>query len=113
MALLVNCVSQKKAEYELPDQMLPHVKVEYAKQCEKGQELYSMSCAKCHNERVGLKKVIPDFTQEQLTGYTIRETNPKHRATLQDTLVTTEELNYIMTFLMYKKKSGVAMSPKK
>ncbi|MDZ4665337.1 MAG: hypothetical protein SGJ15_10705 [Bacteroidota bacterium] len=99
------CTTHKQINYELPDAMLPHVKVHYADQCDKGQKLYDLSCAKCHNTKVKGKVIIPDFKPEQLTGYTLRVANSRHESSLPDTLVTEEELIMIMTFLSYKKKN--------
>lgn len=105
----VACVSEKKIEYNFPDQMLPFVKVEYEKQCDKGQILYRLNCAKCHTVKVKGQKVIPDFKPEQLKGYELRLTNARHEQTLTDSAVTAEELGLIMTFLNYKKKSNVPL----
>lgn len=105
--VLIKCTSTKKAEYDFPAQMLPHVKVAYTDQCDKGQALYKTNCAKCHSYKVKGKTYIPDFKPEQLVGYTLRITNPRHEASLTDTLITTEELGLIMTFLSYKKKNPV------
>jgi hypothetical protein len=104
--VLIKCHSQKKAQYELPEAMLPHVKVMYRVQCDKGQILYDLNCAKCHNTKVKGKEVIPDFKPEQLTGYTLRVANAQHEKNMPDTLVTEEELSIIMTFLGYKKKNN-------
>lgn len=104
--ILIQCRSQKKIQYELPEAMLPHVKVFYGAQCEKGQALYYLSCAKCHNTKIKGKEVIPDFKPEQLTGYTLRVANAQHETNMPDTLVTEEELGIIMTFLGYKKKNN-------
>lgn len=107
--LLAACVSEKKVEYEFPEQMLPFVKTEYAKQCDKGQILYKLNCAKCHNQKVKGHKIVPDFKPEQLKGYELRVTNARHEQNLTDSAVTAEELGLIMTFLNYKKKSNVPM----
>jgi hypothetical protein len=104
-ALFIACVAHKQAPYELPEAMLPYVKVEYAKRCEQGYALYNMSCAKCHTKVVKGKKIIPDFTPAQLTGYTLRVSNAQHEQNMPDSIVTEEELGIIMTFLSYKKKN--------
>lgn len=95
----------KKVTYEFPDAMLPVVKEQYIKFCDKGQILYNINCAQCHNTTVKGKQVIPDFTQEQLTEYELRIQNPKHESSIPESTVTTEELGYIVTFLTYKKKN--------
>lgn len=99
----------KKAEYEFPAEMLPAVKVEYIKQCDKGQALYNMNCGGCHNVKVKGKIVVPDFRTDQLEAYVIRVSNPQHEGTMEETKVTAEELSLILTFLTYKKKEGQPM----
>jgi hypothetical protein len=106
--VLLACTAQKEPAYELPDAMLPHVKVEYAKRCEKGKILYDITCSRCHTVKKGRKEIIPDFKPEQLTGYTLRVSNALHEKNMPDTLVTEEELGIIMTFLEYKKKNVAA-----
>ena len=103
--LLVKCTSQKNVAYEFPAEMAEPIRVEYVKQCDKGQILYNMNCAGCHTRKINGKKVIPDFTAAQLVGYGIRLTNTRHESTLTDTTVSEEELGLIMTFLSYKKKN--------
>lgn len=98
------CAVTKKIEYEFPDAMLPHVKTEYKKQCDKGLALYRMNCGGCHTSKKGRKEIIPDFTEEELKGYALRISNATHEKNMPDSLVTEEELGIIMTFLMYKKK---------
>ena len=105
--LLFACTAQKDPGFELPDAMLPHVKVEYTKRCEQGKILYKISCARCHNTKKGRKEIIPDFKPEQLSGYTLRVSNAQHEKNMPDTLVTEEELGIIMTFLAYKKKNTI------
>ena len=76
----VMCRTQKKAVYELPEAMLPHVKVVYEQRCEKGYALWKLNCAKCHTQKIKGKTVIPDFNPDQLTGYTIRVANKRHES---------------------------------
>jgi len=104
--IVIMCTAQKKVAYEFPDAMLPHVKVQYIEQCDKGQVLYKLSCAKCHTTRVKRREIIPDFKEEQLRGYELRITNAKHTTSLPDSLVSEEELGLIMTFLRYKKRNN-------
>jgi hypothetical protein len=107
--VLMRCKAPQEIPYELPVAMVPAVKIEYAKQCDKGKILYDINCAKCHTTIVKRKEIIPDFTPEQLIGYELRVTNPEHESNIPETTVSAEELGYIMTFLSYKKKSGIAM----
>jgi hypothetical protein len=103
--MVVACATNKKIEYDFPEAMLPHVKLEYQKQCDKGLALYRMNCGGCHSTKNGRKEHIPDFTPEQLKGYALRISNATHEKNMPDSLVTEEELGIIMTFLMYKKKN--------
>jgi len=91
--------------YELPDAMLPHVKVQYAQQCNKGYTLWQKNCSRCHTKNEKRKQIIPDFKPEQLSGYALRAQNKQHEINLPDSTLTQEELGIIITFLTYKKKN--------
>lgn len=91
--------------YTLPEAMLPEVKGEYTKLCNKGQVLYETACSHCHNSGTKRRPVIPDFSQQQLTGYALRVSNRQHERNMPDSLVTEEELNTIVIFLTYKNKN--------
>ena len=103
--VIMACITAKKAPYELPEAMLPHVKVEYSKTCDKGYALYKIACAKCHTSKKGRREIIPDFSPEQLRGYALRVSNAQHEKNMPDSLVSEEELGIIMVFLSYKKKT--------
>ncbi|MFN8438518.1 MAG: hypothetical protein U0V72_12900 [Cytophagales bacterium] len=100
---LYACTSSKKMSYIFPETMSESVKKEYLRQCEKGYVLYNINCAKCHT----VKNKIPDFTPAQIYGYEMRLSNKQHEAQLTTETITTEELGYILSFLSYKKKSGL------
>ncbi|MDB5258609.1 MAG: hypothetical protein JWM14_3304 [Chitinophagaceae bacterium] len=99
------CSAQKKIPYEFPPAMKEPVRLEYEKLADKGQVLWNINCASCHNTKVRGKVIVPDFTPEQLKGYELRITNPQHESGIPETTVSTEELGLIMTFLAYKKKN--------
>jgi hypothetical protein len=99
------CLAQKKVPYEFPAAMKEPVRVEYEKLADKGQVLWNINCAKCHNTKVKGKVIVPDFSPEQLRGYELRVANPEHESGIPETNVTAEELGLIMTFLSYKKKN--------
>jgi hypothetical protein len=106
--LVLPVYAEKKSSkklYEFPDAMAPAVQVEFAKQCDQGLALYNIACAKCHNQIVKGKTIIPDWTSAQLVGYELRVLNQKHETGIPEENVTAEELGLIMTFLTYKKKN--------
>ena len=106
----LQCSAQKKAKkvaYEFPEAMAAPVRASFEKECDKGQILYNINCAKCHMTTIDGKQYIPDFTQSQLVGYELRVLNPKHESEIPETTVTAEELGQIMTFLAYKKRNPV------
>ncbi len=103
--LLMHCTSQKKITYEFPAAMKDPVKQEYLKLCEKGRVLYELNCAGCHSVAVKGRKVIPDFSVEQIEAYTLRISNPQHEKGLPEETITAEELVLVTTFLTYKKKA--------
>lgn len=106
ITLLITCTSKKQVLYELPDAMLPHVKVQYAQQCDKGYVLWQKNCSQCHTKKEKRKTIIPDFKPEQLSGYALRAQNKQHETNLPDSTLSQEELGIIMTFLTYKKKNS-------
>lgn len=100
--VIVSCTQQKKA-YELPAEMLAHVRPEYEKRCEKGYYLYRANCAGCHDITYKRKQYSPDFSADQLQGYSLRISNARHESAMPDSLVSEEELALICNFLAYKK----------
>jgi hypothetical protein len=105
ITILTACLTGKKTQYELPEAMLPPVKEEYKKRCDKGLALYRINCGRCHSTKKHGREIIPDFKPEALTGYALRISNVQHETNMPDTLVTEEEIGIIMTFLTYKKKN--------
>ncbi len=97
---------EPKVAYAFPENMAPAVREAFTKECDKGQALYNLSCASCHNKVVDGKTVIPDWTSAQLVGYELRVLNPKHESGIPEEQVSAEELGNIMTFLTYKKKNS-------
>ncbi len=100
---------QQKILFELPTAMKEEVKTEYRQMCEKGALLYTTHCGGCHDKGSGRKRVIPDFTPEQIKGYEIRVLNKLHESAMPDSLLSADELVLISTFLMYKIPSGVPL----
>lgn len=106
-------IAQKKTEYTFPDDVVADTaKKSFVKQFNQGQILYNISCAQCHNMKDAKNKlVIPDFSLPQLMDYEMR-LYPQHAEKLSDTFVTDVEMNKIILFLRYKKKTGVTVTPK-
>jgi mono/diheme cytochrome c family protein len=103
---------QQKALYQLPTAMREEVKSEYRQLCDKGYLLYTTHCGGCHSIGKGKKKIIPDFSPEQIKGYEIRVMNKQHESSMPDSLLSADELVMISTFLMYKIPSGQPMKKK-
>lgn len=107
-----SCKTPKKVYYEFPTEMLDHVRLEYAKICDKGRALYEINCAGCHTTKKGKQEIIPDFTAEQLEAYQIRAANPTHESRVSEEQVSAEELGQILTYLSYKTKNNVPLKSK-
>lgn len=106
--IIFSCAVKKQTvEYDIPEAMLPEVKVEYIKMCDKGQLLYNGNCGRCHNVTVKRKEFVPDFDSDKLSGYVLLSINEQHESVLPDSVMTTDELSSIVTFLTYKKKNGI------
>lgn len=103
------CASQKQTavRHEFPEAMIAPVKAQYLVHWEKGKVIYGITCAKCHNMKVGRKEIIPDFTEAQLAGYNLRQGNSRHEDALSESVVSAEDLALIYVFLTYKNKTGI------
>lgn len=111
LILLGGCFTSKqpKVTYVFPDEMRADVKEGFIEMWKKGEILYQINCAECHNQKVKGKMIIPEFTDEMLAAYEIRVSDPEHEMALSDTRVTIEELTYISTFLTYRERDSVAL----
>ncbi len=110
--VVIACSTPQKTVYVFPTEMGPPVQAEYTKICDKGKILYDLNCARCHTTKKWGKELIPDFTPEQLESYQIRVANNTHEMLMSDEQLPAEELGMIMTFLTYKKKSGITVAHK-
>lgn len=104
-----------KATYihNFPPGMTDEVQKAYVGLFEKGRILYDINCAKCHNSIVKGIEVMPDFTKEHLAQYELRVQNPRHEEELSEMRINAEELQQVMIFLTYYKKSGENIKGKK
>lgn len=105
---VVHAQKMRKVPSDFPKEMLAEVKADYQKVYDKGQILFSINCAKCHNTVEKKRDILPEFSPDQLKGYELRESNPRHVEGIPETQVSPEELGQIMTFLLYKKKNTPA-----
>lgn len=101
----IKSAAQKKSEFNYPEDSITEAgKKAFVKQFNQGKILYSITCSKCHN----LKNIIPDFSLPQLMDYEMR-LYPEHMERLNNIKVTDIEMQKIILFLRYKKKSGKTM----
>jgi hypothetical protein len=111
-AFIVKPAAQKNAEYDMPvDSTTESSKKEFIKQFKQGKILYNISCAQCHTVKEGRKEIIPDFSVPQLMDYEMRFYYPEHQERLTDTKITDVEMNKIILFLRFKKKTGKPIHP--
>lgn len=96
--------------YDMPDDSLTmptQQKKDFVESCERGIILYNTICASCHNKLIDGKSVVPDFSLPQLMDYEIRIQYPSHEDRLKENNLSVQELDDVVNYLRYKKKSGV------
>jgi hypothetical protein len=69
----------------------------------KGIIIYKQTCAKCHNVKKDGKLYYPDFSLPQLMDYEMRFQYPAHQDELRETNLSPAELDWVVTFLRFKK----------
>lgn len=115
LIITASCMVQKKTKkpdfaWVFPQEMQPHVKEAYIEMWKKGEILYDVSCSRCHNQVVGRKVIVPEFTQEQMATYEVRVSDPQHEMFLTESKVTPEELSLINIYLTYREHDTVALN---
>lgn len=96
--------------YDMPEDSLTMTadkKLAFKESCERGIIIYNTICASCHNKLVDEKSVVPDFSLPQLMDYEIRIQYPSHEDRLKENNLSAQELDDVVNYLRYKKKSGV------
>jgi mono/diheme cytochrome c family protein len=69
---------------------------------EKGKALYKVHCGDCHGIFTKGKDSVPNFTKTQIDNYNANTlVNPEQHAAVRK--MSTEQFNYIMTFLRLRK----------
>jgi mono/diheme cytochrome c family protein len=105
-----NCFGQKKQAFSYPDDIADTAKKSFVKNIYQGKLLYGIACAQCHNKKVNGADIIPDFSLPQLMDYEMRMYE-QHEDKLDDRHVSDIELEKIILYLRYKKKSGITVTP--
>ena len=72
VALLMQCASRAKIEYELPPGIPPQNQQHVMNLLNKGAALYKSNCSKCHGIFSRGKDTIPNFTTQQVESYKAR-----------------------------------------
>ncbi len=114
--ILCACGSQKKSQSALqeqketttPDDIVispdigPAVREIQIQWFEKGKALYKVHCGDCHGIFTKGKDGIPNFTQIQIDNYNANAlANPEQHTAIRT--MSTEQFNYVMTFLRLRK----------
>ena len=100
-------LAQKISEFDYPeDSVTEDSKKSFVKNFNQGKVLYGLTCGSCHNFKEKNKEIVPDFSMPQLMDYEMRIQYIPHRERLDDKHITDDELNRIILFLRFKKKSG-------
>ena len=116
--LLWSCQGQKNAQSSAqpekktvaPDDIVispdvgPAVREIQIQWFEKGKALYKIHCGDCHGIFAKGKDGVPNFTKTQIDNYNANAlVNPEQHAAVRT--MTTEQFNYVMTFLRLRKIS--------
>jgi mono/diheme cytochrome c family protein len=103
-AVLFQCSSQKKAEYDIPGHVPPENKALLIARAEKGKVLYKTYCSGCHGIFTKGKDGVPNFTKMQIDNYHataligLDQTN--HAVAKK---MSSEQIDYVVTFLRLRK----------
>ena len=103
--IATGCFAQKKGEYDMPPGLAEKNQKQFIQFFKEGEAYYKISCAECHNVKEKRKTFYPHFTNEQLELYIMRVKNPEHTDRLTMNNISDEELQKIMHFLKYLKKT--------
>ena len=110
MLALQQCAGKKEVPFTYPKVVTAEMRPAFDEQFQRGHALYEINCSGCHTQVVNGKKVIPDFTRDQLIGYMLRMRYPSHRKPLHETFISRQELMDVELFLKHRKPSGCSMT---
>lgn len=103
VALLMQCASRTKIEYELPPGIPAQNQQHVMNLLNKGAALYKSNCSKCHGIFSKGKDTIPNFTTQQVESYKARfeMSHPENHAFAQN--MHREDLDAVFYFLNNRK----------
>lgn len=105
LVLFVQCsVHKQQTDYIVPDSLTENEKKLYIVRFQEAKAQYDLLCAECHNKRKGFKKQVPEFTEEQMSQYSIREVNEEHGEEFSQKEITPPVLNEIFFYLRHLKR---------
>jgi len=99
----IQCVSQKKITYVIPENYTPAQKEDFLKSMEKGQALYKANCGSCHGIFTKGEDYAPNFTHEQVDNYSaayLRGDPKNHAVALK---MSNDQFFSVMAFLSSRK----------
>lgn len=106
-AFAASTVVSAQKEFDYPeDSISAESRKAFDRTFKQGRILYNTVCGTCHNFKEKNKEIVPDFSMPQLMDYEMRRSYPTHTDKLDDRHVTDDEMNKIILFLRFKKKSG-------
>jgi cytochrome c553 len=102
---LYRCTPQTKVEYNIPDNYEGQTRLNLIKMLDEGQQLYKIHCSRCHGIFTKGKDSITNFSKTQIENYQAAALmdDPKNHAVIQR--IRTEDLDLILMFLRFRKKS--------
>lgn len=103
--LCIEAFAQKEFDYP-EDSVSAESRKAFDKTFKQGKILFNTVCGGCHNFKEKNKEIVPDFSMPQLMDYEMRRVYPNHTDKLDDRHVNDDEMNKIILFLRFKKKSG-------
>lgn len=105
VVMLMQCSTQKKAEYNIPSTASEEYKALLVQRLDKGKELYKVYCSDCHGIFSKGKDSVPNFSKDQIDNYNALfvKQDPKSHAVAKK--LSQEQIDYILTFLRLRKQS--------
>jgi hypothetical protein len=95
---------KKEAIFDYPGYITTDTgRISFLKEFNKGRIIYKQTCAKCHNVNKNGKLYYPDFSLPQLMDYEMRFQYPAHQDELREINLSADELDWVVTFLRFKK----------